>query len=63
MTREQQQAKDPRYADWRAAYIEEVRERVKHWGDRRAGRRAPSTSSVKVSGLDGVLFAPGGQDA
>lgn len=56
MTREQQQAQDPRYSDWRQAYREDVVERVKHWGDRRkrgsVQRRAPQ-------GLDTALFAPG----
>lgn len=33
MTREQQQANDRRYADWKKVYHEEVYERVKHWGD------------------------------
>ena len=32
MTRHQQQQSDPRYKDWRAAYREDVLERVKHWG-------------------------------
>lgn len=62
MTRQEQQARDKRYADWHEAYVEEVRDRVKHWGDKRAGRTITARKRSGLgSGLDGALLAPGGQ--
>jgi hypothetical protein len=52
---------DKRYDDWRAVYISEIRDRVKHWGDKR--KRSNSTVREYKGDLDGALFAPGGQDA
>ena len=60
MTRQEQQDRDRRYADWERVYVEEVRERVKHWGDRR--KRSASRGPARVDNLDGALFAPGGDD-
>jgi hypothetical protein len=54
---------DPRYADWYAVYVEECRERVKHWGDKRvsairsAGPDGQATHNA--TDLDGSLFASG----
>lgn len=53
MTREQQQALDKRYDDWREAYREDVVERVKHWGDRR--KRGNSAPKLSTPALDGAL--------
>jgi hypothetical protein len=53
MTREQQQEKDARYADWREAYREDVVERVKRWGDRR--KRGNKSPRVDSPALDGAL--------
>lgn len=57
MTRSEQVANDPRYADWRAAYIDDVRNRVKHWGDKRRN----AAPKFKTTALDGA-YAPGGDD-
>lgn len=54
MTREQQQSADPRYDDWRAAYREDVVERVKHWGDKRKSGKRSNNGSMQES-----LNAPG----
>lgn len=59
MTRQEQQAQDKRYSDWRAAYVEDVRERVKHWGDKR--KRGSQGLRSYNGALDGALFASGGQ--
>ena len=56
MTRQEQQANDKRYEDWREVYREEVVERVKHWGDRRKRGNAARPASP---GLDAALFSPG----
>ena len=53
--------RDKRYADWLEVYIDEVRNRVKHWGDKR--KRGGSVSSPRAGDLDAALFLPGGQDA
>jgi hypothetical protein len=54
---------DRRYADWYLAYVEDVRDRVKHWGDKRghAVGKARSDALAIHNGtdLDGALFAPG----
>lgn len=54
---------DPRYADWYAAYVEDVRDRVKHWGDKRSsavkGGRADSAVTRNPTTLDGSLFESG----
>ena len=60
MTREQEAANDKRYDDWRAVYISEIRDRVKHWGDKR--KRGNAAMPLYRGDLDGALFAPGGQD-
>lgn len=60
MTRAEQQASNPAYRDWRAAYTEDVRERVKHWGDKR--KRASQATRAYAGDLEGALFAPGGQN-
>jgi hypothetical protein len=53
MTRQEQQALDKRYEDWRAAYREDVVERVKHWGDKR--KRGSKSPRVDSPALDGAL--------
>lgn len=56
MTRDQQVAQDRRYDDWRAAYREDIVERVKHWGDKRKSPRSRQSSTVST--LDTSLFTP-----
>lgn len=55
MTREQQTANDMRYRDWREAYDDDVRQRVKHWGDK---RKRANSGLRDVGGLDAALFEP-----
>jgi len=55
-TREQQVVADQRYNDWREVYISEVRDRVKHWGDR---RKRGSSTTRSYGELDNSLFEPG----
>lgn len=52
---------DPRYADWYVVYVEDVRERVKHWGDKRASAvaRPDSAATRNATSLDGALFESG----
>jgi len=51
-----QQETDQRYKDWRDVYVSEIRDRVKHWGDR---RKRGNSATRSYGDLDASLFEPG----
>lgn len=56
------QERERRYRDWELVYVEEVFERVKHWGDGRKRQVASLFQPIVFQppiGLDKSLFEPG----